>query len=228
MAKNPSTATANQARGRLPAARRDRRPALAALALLLVLVGALGSALLAYRSGERVDVLVARQDIPVGKKITADDLGTARVAADGGNVVDASARARFIGSYATTRVPQGTLVNRTMFTVADVVPSGAQLVGVVVDVTRRTTDLPKEGDVVRIYYVSGKNGQPTGDLTPGDAVVDAARVVQVGAGQGSDSSSVTVLVRNEDAGQLAQLSAAGNVAITVLPQDTRPAVDFAD
>ena len=59
---------ATTARGRLPVPSRDRRPALAALAILLVLAGALGSALVAYRSGSRVDVLVARHDIGPGEQ----------------------------------------------------------------------------------------------------------------------------------------------------------------
>src|SRR5687768_16946461 len=58
---------------RLPVPKRDRRPALAALAVLLILAGALGSALIAYRSGDRVDVLVASDDILPGQKIDADD-----------------------------------------------------------------------------------------------------------------------------------------------------------
>lgn len=222
-----SQSTPASARGRLPAARRDRRPALAALALLLVLVGALGSALVSYRSGERVDVLVARRDIPVGAQISAEDLGVARVAADDGAVVDAAAKSRFVGSRATGNIPSGTLVNRTMFKVGNIVPSGAQLVGIVVDVTRRTTTVPRGGDVVRLYYVTGKDGQPSGDVAPGDAVVSAARVLQVGAGSGSDSTSVTVLVADAVAGKVAQFAAAGNLALGVLPDDTKPDVDIA-
>lgn len=71
--------------------RRDRRAGLAALALLLILVGALGSALVAYRSGARVDVLVARTDIPAGAKFDRRDMRIARVSADSANVVEAAA-----------------------------------------------------------------------------------------------------------------------------------------
>lgn len=215
-------------RGRLPAPRRSRRPALAALALLLVLVGALGSALVAYRSGSRTDVLVARHDIAVGQKITRADLRVARVAADPGNVVDAAYLGRFIGTVATARIPEGTLVNPRMFKVGDVIPDGAQLVGLVVDTSRRTTQRPEEGDVVRIYYVSqAAGGQPVGDLAPGDTVVSAARVMQVGKGSSSDGTSITVLAKDADAGLLAQLAASGSVAVSVLPGNTPPLVDTA-
>lgn len=212
-------------RGRLPAPRRDRRGALAALALLLILVGALGSALVAYRSGARVDVLVAREDIPAGKQIVASDFRTVRVSADSGNVVDAAAVQNFVGSFATTRIPEGTLVNNQMFKVGDVVPRGAQLVGLVVDLTRRTTERPDEGDVVRVYYVS-QGGEPIGNIAPGDTVVPAARVMQVGRGGGSDALSMTLLVRDDTAGLLAELAASQSLAVGVLPDETRPVVDI--
>lgn len=211
-------------RGRLPAPRRDRRGALAALALLLILVGALGSALVAYRSGARVDVLVARSDIPTGKQIVATDFRTVRVSADSGNVVDAAAVQNFVGSFATTRIPEGTLVNNQMFKVGDVVPRGAQLVGLVVDLTRRTTNRPQEGDVVRVYYVS-QGGEPVGNIAPGDTVVPAARVMQVGKGGGSDALSLTLLVKDDTAGLLAELAASQSLAVAILPDETRPLVD---
>jgi hypothetical protein len=211
-------------RGRLPAPRRDRRGSLAALALLLILVGALGSALVAYRSGARVDVLVARTDIAAGKQVTAEDFRIARVSADGGNVVEAAAVQNFVGSYATTRIPRGTLVNNQMFKIGDVVPGGAQLVGLVLDPTRRTTQRPREGDVVRVYYVS-QGGDPVATVAPGDAVVPAARVMQVGGGS-ADALSLTLLVPDDTAGPLAELAASQSLAVAVLPDDTRPVVDL--
>src|SRR4051795_8048453 len=97
-------------RGRLPVGRRDRRPALAALALLLVVAGALGAALVVYRSGHRTDVLVAAHEIRTGERVTADDFAVARVAADSDLVVPASERAAFVGSFATTTIPAGALI----------------------------------------------------------------------------------------------------------------------
>ena len=215
------------ARGRLPVARRDRRPALAALALLLVLVGALGSALVAYRSGSREDVLVARRDIQLGQVITAGDLTTARVAADGGDTIDAKAIGNFVGTRATSFVPQGTLLNNRMFSGADIVPAGAQVVGVVVDITRRTTSRLVAGDVVQLVYVSGSGDQQGGAASPGDTIVKAARVVDVGSGGGSGQLSVSVLVPDADAGLVADLASGNSLAMTLLPADTKPVVDLA-
>jgi hypothetical protein len=213
-------------RGRLPVTRRDRRPALAALAVLLILVGALASALVAFRSGSRVDVMVARQDIAVGQVVSREDFTSARVAADSGLTIDYDAMKNFIGTHAASDIPQGTLVNGSMFLAGEVVPQGSQVVGVVVDVTRRTTTRPASGDVVRLIYVSGAGGQPVGNLSPGDTIVEAARVVDTGSGNGSGSSGLSVLVSDDVAGQLADLASSGSVAVTVLPADTKPDVDL--
>lgn len=220
-----TTSGTSPGRARLPGPRRDRRAGLAALALLLILVGALGSALVAYRSGARVDVLVARTDIPAGTKFDRGDMRVARVSADSAHVVAAAAATAFAGSYATTRIPAGTLINNQMFRVGDVVPSGAQLVGVVLDLTRRTTQRPAEGDVVRVYYVS-QDGNPVGNLAPGDVVVPAARVMQAGRGTSSDALSLTLLVPDDTAGPLAELAASQSLAVAVLPADTTPVVDI--
>src|SRR3954471_8284833 len=120
MASGTSTVAAG--RGRLPVQGRDRRAALSALALLLVVLGALGSALVVYRTGHRTDVLIAAHDIRAGQQITAADFDTARVATDSGNVVRASAKGNFIGTYARTEIPAGTLLNNLMFQAANVVP----------------------------------------------------------------------------------------------------------
>ena len=78
----------------------------------------------------------------------------------------------FVGTYARGPIPQGTLLNNQMFLAAsEVVPDGAQEVGVVVDAGRRTTERPDPGDVVSLVFVSGSGGQPVGNLSPGDVVV---------------------------------------------------------
>jgi len=220
------TSTTTATRGRLPVARRDRRPALAALAVLLILLGALGSALIAFRSGDRTAVLVAAHDIPLGSVITAEDLTTAQVSADSGSVIEDTYEARFVGTRAIGSIPKGTLVNARMFRDGSIVPDGAALVGVVVDATRRTADVPAIGDVVRVVYVnnSASSGSTQG-YTAGESVVTAARVLDVGAAGSSDVSNVTLLIKSDMAGKVADLAASGNLALVVLPADTAPVVD---
>jgi Flp pilus assembly protein CpaB len=212
-------------RGRMPVARRDRRPALAALALLLVLVGALGSALLVFRSGDRESVLVANRAIPFGSVVTRADFSTARAATDEGNLFDASRISEIEGLRATSTIPAGTLVSPQMFTVDTLVPDGGEAVGIVVDPNRRPSDIPAPGDVVRVYYVSAGGGGS--DRAPSNPViVNAARVIGSGAGSDAGTESVTVLVPNDVAADVANYSSTGNLALTLLPDDTKPELDW--
>src|ERR1700712_68620 len=111
-------------RGRLPVQQRDRRAALSALALLLVVAGALGSALAVYRSGHRTDVLVAAHDLTPGQLVTSADFTVARVASDASaHLLPASSRAAFVNSHTLYGIPAGTLLNYTMFVAGSVVPA---------------------------------------------------------------------------------------------------------
>lgn len=213
-------------RGRMPVARRDRRPALAALALLLVLVGALGSALLVFRSGDREAVLVASHDIPFGATVTRADFRTARAATDEGDLFAASRIGEVDGLRATSAIPAGSLVSPQMFTVDTFVPKGGEAVGVVVDPNRRPSDVPAPGQVVRLYFVTG-GGAASGSAVPDNPVlVNAARVLATGAGSDSGTTSVTVLLSSDVAADVANFASTGNVALTVLPDDTEPSLDW--
>ena len=56
---------------RLPTPPRERKPALAALAVLLILVGALGATMLVLRAGDRIEVVKVTKAIPAGGLTTA-------------------------------------------------------------------------------------------------------------------------------------------------------------
>lgn len=185
----------------------------------------MGSALVAYRSGDRVEVLVARDDIALGQQMAESDFGVVRISGETAHVIDAGAVANFVGSFATSRIPAGTLLNRDLFKAGDVVPEGAQLVGIVVDQSRRPTNAPRPGDVVGLYYVSQAGGQPVGTYAPGDPVVDAALVMQASSSGSSEGMSLTVLVEDRIAGTLAEFAASGSLAVTVLPDTAEPDVD---
>jgi SAF domain len=213
------------ARTRLPAATRDRRPALAALALLLVLTGALGAALVVYRSGNRVDALVAANGIDAGRKITRADFGVTRVAADTTGIIRADAEQNFVGSYATSRIPQGTLVNRTMFRVGGVMPDGSVDVGVTLSVSQRPAKDIQAGDVVRVY-VSPKTGDAA-SAGPVSVVVAAARVIAVQAGDISGASmTASLLLTSDEAAAVIQYATQNEVALGELPLGTSLPVDF--
>ena len=225
MPRTPVPAPPAPALRRPPAPVRDRRPATAALAALLVVGGGLGSALVVHRSGDRVDVLVARTTLEPGQVVTDADLGVERVAADGGAVVPAAARANFVGTHVAGRVPEGTLLNRTMFVAGDVVPPGAVVVGVVLSPTQRPAQPVRTGDVVRAYLVPGDAGAVGG--SPGQVLLEAARVVSAEPASGAESAPVSLLVPAGAAGDVVSAAAAGQVALAALADSAVPVVDLA-
>ncbi|MGI4895395.1 MAG: SAF domain-containing protein [Janthinobacterium lividum] len=219
----------------LPAPVRERRPALVAFGLVLVVAGALGSALLVHRSGDRVDVLVARHDIAPGARISAQDFGVARVAADGAATVPAGALRNFVGTYATTRIPTDTLVNRTMFMAGDTVPADAGVVGIVVAPEQRPSQALESGDVVRAYLVSADGANTVTGEPAGTVLLEAARVVAAG-GSSADADAISLLVPAGGAAgtqegvdataTLVAAAAAGQVALIRLADTATPSVDL--
>lgn len=211
---------------RLPVPPRDRRPALAALALLLIVTGALASALVAYRSGERTDVLVARVDILPGQRVERTHFGLARVAAENGAVVPARNLPNFVGSVATTRIPAGTLVNRTMFLRGSAIPSDAVVVGLVLTAQQRPARRLQPGDVVRVFSVARGDALAAAGPLAGRPLLDAVRVVEVDSGASRGSVAISVLVPAPLARRVVPAAASGQLAVTRLADDTVPAVDF--
>ncbi|GAB7190324.1 hypothetical protein NUM3379_10300 [Kineococcus sp. NUM-3379] len=211
---------------RPPAPVRDRRPATAALAALLVVGGGLGSALVVHRSGDRVDVLVARDTIEPGQRVSAEDFSVARVAADTGGVVPAAAQANFVGTHATARIPAGTLVHRAMFLAGGVVPPDAVVVGAVLGPTQRPAEQLTTGDVVRVYLVVQGDAGGTLGGAPGEVLLEAARVVAATAAGPAENATVSLLVPAAASGEVVSAAAAGQVALAELAGSTPPAVDL--
>jgi hypothetical protein len=222
----PAAERSTRTTSRLPVQSRDRRPALAALALLLVVAGALGAALVVYRSGQRTDVLVAAHEIKPGQRVSAGDFDTARVSADAGSIVHASSRSAFVGSFAITDIPAGTLINNQMFQATRVIPAGGVVVGVTISGGQRPADQITTGTVVRAYYVS-KQSSSESQPAAGVVLAEAARVVATHeSSTNSDDVTVSLLVSSDQAAQLVSASAAGNVALAVLAPGTKPELDF--
>ncbi|WP_236865651.1 SAF domain-containing protein [Brevibacterium daeguense] len=205
---------------KLPAAGRDRRPLMMALAIVLILVGAIASALIAFSAGSRSDVLVAVRDIEPGQTISEADFTTARVGTDAAGIIPADSLENFVGSHAVSLIPQGTVVNQNMFVSGSAIPSNGEVVGLVLTPTQRPSEPLASGDVVRLYQGAGvEAGGGTGQV-----LVESARVVSVIDAGGN--LSVSVLIGSDQAATLVPSAAAGQVAATKLAQGTRPGVDF--
>lgn len=184
MSKLPTTSE-SRASVRLPSTR-ERRPALAALAVLLIVGGALLSGWIALSSGDRADFLRVDGEVAQGQRLTDDDLGTVSLPEgfDGG--VPAGDRDSVVGQYATARLLEGTVLEPQMVAKSTGVGEGKAQFPIQTPATRSLSEL--RGGAPIGLYLSGAEGEQRGI---------AAQVVQVGEVDDSalgGSQEITVLV----------------------------------
>ena len=193
---------AKAAGNRMPAPPRQRRSALAAIAVLLIVGGALVAGLLAIRMDSRVGVLAARNTIAPGSEITAEDLTTVQVASEGISLIGAQYEKEIIGTYAKGTIYQGMLVDTNMITEKSPVGSGRVIVSVqLVPALTPERELAR-GDLVQVVRASGNtstgsDAEDAEDVTQG-LVISVSRPKEDSLG-GASSGSVSLLVPEEDA-----------------------------
>jgi len=202
---------------RLPTARRERKPALAAFALLLIIGGALAAGLLVVQSGKRATAIEIIQQVGAGQRIPLGAMQQVQVASGTGlDYVPWAEASQVTRYYAATTIPPGTLLTGAMVARASAVAAGREVLGLALSGGQLPAQL-RAGDQVRVYAVSSQAGGSaalTGDaivlsvLTPGNGSL---------AGSSGGTTDVTVAVSPADAGAVACDAAAGNVAVAVLP-----------
>ena len=210
---------------RLPNARRERKPALAAFALLLVVGGALAAGLLVIQSGKRVAAIEISQQVGAGQRIPLSAMQQVQVASGTGlDYVPWAQASQVTRFYAATTIPPGTVLTGAMVARVSGVATGRDILGLALKDGQLPAQL-KPGDQVRIYAVSGQASGSAGcpgaggAALTGDAVVVSVLTPGNGslAGSSGGTTDVTVAVSPADAGAVACDAAAGNVAVVVLP-----------
>lgn len=214
---------------RLPVAPRERKPALAALAVLLILVGALGATVLVMRAGNRVSAIEITKPVAVGDVIPADAV-TEVMVADGSDVkyVTWDQRTLLTKYHATTALVAGTVLVAPMLTTDDTrLAAGTVVVGLSLKKGQFPAGLAK-GDTVAAYLV-GNDVQKSGTGSGGSRVSNTllarkAKILSVpegsdgGIGSSSDSG-YSIVVGQPDAAALTAAAAAGNIALVLVPAD---------
>ncbi|MBO0787325.1 MAG: hypothetical protein J2P33_14770 [Actinobacteria bacterium] len=210
---------------RLPSAPRERKPALAALALLLIVGGALGAGFLVLRSGQRVPAIEISQQVGAGQRIPLSAMTEVQVPATGLSYVSWDARASVTRYYAATTLPPGTLLTNSMVARTSGTTAGRDVLGLALKDGQLPNNLAV-GDRVAIFAVSGQSSSSAGCPGSGGAALsgDASVLSVNGSGSGnlvgssqSGATDVTVAVSPGSAGSVACNAAAGNVAVVVLP-----------
>jgi hypothetical protein len=205
---------------RIPVPRRERKPAMAALAVLLIVGGALISAYLVMVSGQRVPVISVAQPVAAGQQIPASALQEVQLSATGGlDYIPWSDRAKVTQTFATVTLVKGALLTNGMISADTSVGKGNVVIGLALKPGQLPAGGLQPGDRVALYAVAsqgGSSGAQTGSvLAPAATVYDVVRPGQNDIQ--SDQITVSVTVPVAQAPQVTQASSAGAVAVALLP-----------
>ncbi|MGW2027926.1 SAF domain-containing protein [Streptomyces decoyicus] len=198
-------------------AARRRRPGVIALCVLLIAGGGVGGALLFLESGQRSQVLTVARDVPVGAKVTDQDLGEASVALDPAvKAVPSADRDRIVGQRAAVALKTGSLLSASQVTATTLLRQGEQLVPVGLKPEQVPASALSPGMAVQIVRVPGEGQVAKGFGDEDQAQPVTARVVQVGRpAPGSGAVVVDVAAASTDAPTLAAWVSTGNVRLLV-------------
>jgi hypothetical protein len=204
---------------RMPGAPRERKPALAFLAVLLIAVGALAAGLMVERSGQKVDAIEVTQTISRGEQIPASAIQEVQIGADSG-VSYVSWKYEDLASqyFATTQIPKGTLLNNGMLSKTNSLPNGDAEVGLALKDGQVPVNL-QAGETIDVYSTqsnsNGCPGRPGADLTPGDATV----ISLSSSPSGDDTTDVVIAMSPEAVGPVVCNTANGTTGIAIMPQN---------
>lgn len=209
---------------RLPTSPRERKPALAALAVLLILGGALASAYLVMASGQRVSAIRIAQPVAAGQRIPLTALEEVQVGATGIQFLNWSERANVTKYYSAVPLVKGALLTNGMISKTAEAAQGRVVVGLALkpgQVPARDVEIGKR---VALYAAGGGTG---GGPRAGTVLSSDAIVVNVGRAGGdrlrSDQTTVDVAVPPADAPLVTQAASAGTIALALVPDGTNPA-----
>lgn len=206
---------------------RQRRPALAALALLLIVGGALVAGLLAVRMDSRVPVLVAKEDIEPGAQITEEDLGVVRVASEGLGLIGEEYADEVIGAYATTGIPANTLLDENLVSSESPIPDGRAIVSVPLEGKLAPTSTVRSGDLVQVVRATSASGGSEKAEVLGTAyVLEVTQPETDDLGGTTDVPTASLLVLDEAALDVIDAAGAGEAGLAILDSGLDPDVEL--
>jgi len=212
----------------MPSAPRERKPALAALAVLLVALGAVAAGYLVISAGHRVGAVEITQEVGQGQRIPASAIKEVQIASNTGiNYVAWQYANRVAGVYAAVQIPAGTLLTPAMTTATNNLAAGKVQVGLSLKPGQAPADL-LIGQTVEAIGVgtgsgcgaaAGGGGTGTGNGTGPGVPITTGTIASVTGSTASNGSTaaVTLAVPSADAGVLACYASAGDVAIALTP-----------
>lgn len=203
--------------------RRRRRPALIAVGLVLAATGGAVAATTVLAAGHRVAVVAVARDVPAGTRITAADLGVARVAADPAlRPVPEERRLGLLGQVAAVDLRPGTLLTADMVTSTAIPGAGQAVVGVALKAGQLPARPLMPGDRVLVVTTSGPSTPTSAASAPAStsALPPGTQAVVAGSGRSNSDGSAVVdlLLAHQEAGEVAGLSSSGRLVLVLLPR----------
>jgi hypothetical protein len=199
---------------RMPSAPRERKPALFALAVLLVALGAGAAGLLVIRAGTRVQAIEIVQRVNQNAQIPVAAMQEVGISAGSGvSYVPWSQAGQVAKYFASTTIPAGTLLTENMVAASSNVAAGRDMVGLSLKAGQAPAGL-QPGDKVEAVAVGTVCGVTAGTVLSQDAQVTNVSGSATATGS---TASVTIAVQPADAGPLTCSAANGNVGLALLP-----------
>jgi hypothetical protein len=198
----------------MPSAPRERKPALFALAILLVALGAGAAGLLVIRAGTKVQAIEIVQRVNQNAQIPVIAMQEVGISAGSGvSYVPWSQAGQVAKFFAATTIPAGTLLTQSMVASSNNVTAGEDFVGLSLKAGQVPSGL-QPGDKVEAIAVGTVCG-----VTAGAVLAEQGEVTEVtgSATATGSTASVTVAVQPADAGLLTCSAANGNVGLALLP-----------
>ncbi len=217
----------------MPSAPRERKPALAALAVLLVALGAVAAGYLVISAGHRVGAVEITQEVGQGQQIPASAIKEVEIASNSGvNYVAWQFANRVTGVFAAVQIPAGTLLTPAMTTATSNLTAGKVEVGLSLKAGQAPATL-LIGQTVEAFPVgtgsgcaangtaggTGNGGAGNGGAVSPGVPIATGTIASVSGSTSSNgtTAAVTLAVSSADAGTLACYASAGDVAIALTP-----------
>jgi len=216
----------------MPSTPRERKPALAALAVLLVALGAVAAGYLVINAGHRVGAVEITQQVGQGQRIPASAIKEVEIASNSDiDYVAWQYANRVAGVYAAVQIPAGTLLTSAMTTATNNLAAGKVQVGLSLKPGQAPGNL-LIGQTVEAFGVGtgsgcgatsagggGTGGTGGGNGTGPGVPITTGVIASVFGSTATNGSTaaVTLAVPDADAGVLACYASAGDVAIALTP-----------
>lgn len=193
---------------RLPSAR-ERRPALAALAVLLIAGGAVLAGWLALRQSQTSEYLRVDQGVSKGAQLSADDFDFVELPSDSGSYVSRDDLSEIVDQYALVDMVAGQPLVSGMVGSQPETPPGQVHLGMNLIRDQYAPTL-EEGDTVLINLLNGSD-----DGTA--AMVTSGVVNRMEGSDSGDGAWIDVTIPAQCQAAYASASVEGEVAVVVVP-----------